>query len=70
MSTISPREFAALRGVLPAITAEHLFAVYRISETTWRKLREGRPVKRVTLDRIRARYRDMGRAAEWNRKVS
>jgi len=31
-------------------------AVYGISETTWRRLSKGQPVKRVTLERMRARY--------------
>lgn len=53
--TISRAEFARLRQALPAITREHLFAVYGVSENTWRKLRDGEPVKRVTLERLRAR---------------
>lgn len=53
--TISRAEFADLRQALPAITREHLFAVYGVSENTWRKLRDGEPVKRSTLERMRAR---------------
>jgi len=53
---ISREEFMALRQALPAITSEHLFNLYGISENTWRRLREGRGVRRSTLDRIRARY--------------
>ena len=52
---ISREEFAALRQGLPAITREHLFGVYGVSENTWRKLRDGEPVKRSTLERMRAR---------------
>ena len=38
------------------MTRERLFDCYAISETTWNKLRDGKPVKRTTLDRILARY--------------
>lgn len=54
--SMSSSEFLALRHALPAITAESLFEIYGISETTWRKLREGRPVKRVTIERVRRRF--------------
>lgn len=45
-----------LRARLPAVTRPHLFACYAISETTWTKLRDGKPIKRSTLERILARY--------------
>jgi hypothetical protein len=48
--------FQCLRARLPAVTRERLFDCYAISETTWNKLRDGKPVKRTTLDRILARY--------------
>lgn len=54
--TISRETFQCLRARLPAVTRERLFDCYAISETTWNKLRDGKPVKRVTLDRILARY--------------
>ncbi|MBO9544566.1 hypothetical protein [Caulobacter sp.] len=53
---IASREtFQSLRARLPAVTREHLFDCYAISETTWNKLRDGKPVKCVTLERILAR---------------
>jgi DNA-binding Xre family transcriptional regulator len=52
-----PREtFQRLRARLPAVTREHLFDCYAISETTWTKLRDGKPIKRSTLERILLRY--------------
>jgi len=45
-----------LRARLPAVTREHLFDCYAISETTWTKLRDGKPIKRSTLERILQRY--------------
>jgi hypothetical protein len=55
-----PREhFEMLKGSLPAITREHLFGVYGISETTWCKLRDGAPIKLSTWLRIQARYERM-----------
>ncbi|HJV41504.1 hypothetical protein [Caulobacter sp.] len=53
--TASQEIFQRLRARLPAVTREHLFECYAISETTWTKLRDGRPVKRSTLDRILVR---------------
>ena len=53
--TISRDVFQSLRSRLPAVTREHLFDCYAISETTWTKLRDGKPVKRSTLDRILAK---------------
>jgi len=50
--TASREIFQRLRARLPAVTREHLFECYAISETTWTKLRDGKPVKRSTLDRI------------------
>jgi DNA-binding Xre family transcriptional regulator len=54
--TASPETFQRLRARLPAVTREHLFDCYAISETTWTKLRDGKPIKRSTLDRILLRY--------------
>ncbi len=50
--TITAGQFEQLKSRLPAITREWLTARYGISETTWCKLRDGRPVKRITLDRM------------------
>lgn len=56
-TVIVPRELVQrLRARLPAVTREHLFDCYAISETTWTKLRDARPVKRSTLERILQRY--------------
>ena len=57
MIAVSADEFARLRARLPAVTADQIRAVYGISETTWRKIRRGVPVRRETLDRMRSRYR-------------
>jgi hypothetical protein len=54
--TISRETFQALRTRLPAVTRERIFDCYAISETTWNKLRDAKPIKRTTLDRILARY--------------
>jgi DNA-binding Xre family transcriptional regulator len=50
-----PDVVARLRAQLPAVTRSHLQDRFAISETTWAKLRDGRPIKRVTLERILAR---------------
>lgn len=53
--TISRERFETLKGALPAVTREHLFSLYGISETTWNKLRKGEPIKLGTWERIQAR---------------
>lgn len=56
--TVADREtFMALRRVLPSATKVCLQDTFGISETTWVKLRDGRPIKTSTLERILARYR-------------
>ncbi len=62
MVTIPREEFEALRERLPRTTSEGLFETYRISQNTWYKLRDGQPVKRKTLDQLRARYREVAGA--------
>ena len=56
MVAIDPEEFEAMKARLPKATAEGLFETYRISQNTWYKLRDGLPVKRKTIDQLRARY--------------
>ncbi len=53
--TISRERFETLKGALPAVTREHLFSLYGISETTWTKLRRGEPIKLNTWERMLAR---------------
>jgi hypothetical protein len=55
-TVLPPEAVLKLRGRLPAITRRHLFDLYGISETTWTKLRDGKPVKASTLIRILERY--------------
>lgn len=53
---VSPQVVLKLRDQLPAITRRHLFDFYGISETTWTKLRDGKPIKMSTLLRVLDRY--------------
>lgn len=59
MVSIEPDEFEAMKARLPKATQEGLMDTYRISQNTWYKLRDGQPVKRKTLDQVRARYREV-----------
>ena len=59
MVTIARDEFEAMKAHLPCATREGLFETYRISQNSWYKLRDGEPVKRQTLERLRERYRDL-----------
>ena len=54
--TIPQEQFQTLKRALPAVTREHLFSVYGISETTWTKLRKSMPIKLTTWQRIQVRY--------------
>lgn len=53
---ISADQFEKLNRRLPAVTSTVLFDTYRISESTWRKMRQGKPVARDTLSRVFDRY--------------
>ncbi|MDB5457354.1 MAG: hypothetical protein JWP92_2939 [Caulobacter sp.] len=44
-----------LKALLPAVTRQHLMLILGISETTWCKLRDGKPIKRTTWNRLLAR---------------
>jgi hypothetical protein len=57
MLVLDRETFQGLRRVLPAATKDCLRETFGVSETTWVKLRDGRPVKRSTLDRLLDRYR-------------
>lgn len=62
MVAIEREEYEAMKARLPRATAEGLFDTYRISQNTWYKLRDGVPVKRKTIDQLRARYRQIAGA--------
>lgn len=55
-------EFEEMKARLSRATSEGLFETYRISQNTWYKLRDGQPVKRKTLERLRERYREVAGA--------
>jgi hypothetical protein len=59
MATISSEEFGRLRRALPAATQEGVMQTYRISQHSWYKLRDGKPVKQSVIDRMRARYAEL-----------
>lgn len=59
MVTIANDEFEAMRAHLPCATREGLFETYRISQNSWYKLRDGQPVKRQTLERLRERFQQV-----------
>ncbi len=59
MVTIANDEFEAMKAHLPCATCEGLFETYRISQNSWYKLRDGQPVKRQTLERLRERFQQV-----------
>lgn len=60
MDTMSKEEFDRLRRSLPAATKEGVMATYGISQHSWYKLRDGKPVKQTVIERIRGRFAAMG----------
>lgn len=56
MGTITSEEFAELRRSLPTATKEGVMATYRISQNSWYKLRDGKPVKQIVIDRMRESF--------------
>ena len=61
MVAIDPDEFEAMKARLPSATREGIMETYRISQNSWYKLRDGVPVKRKTLDQLRARYQEIAK---------
>lgn len=57
MVVLDRQTFEGLRRVLPAATKVCLQETFGVSETTWVKLRDGRPVRKSTLERLLQRYR-------------
>jgi hypothetical protein len=60
MDTISKEEFDRLRRNIPAVTKEGVMATYGISQHSWYKLRDGKPVKIKVIQRMRERFAAMG----------
>jgi hypothetical protein len=60
MLVVDRELFHGLRRALPAATKDCLRETFGVSETTWVKLRDGRPIKRITLERLLDRYRRLG----------
>ena len=56
MVTIARDEFETMKAHLPCATREGLFETYRISQNSWYKLRDGQPLKRKTIERLRERF--------------
>lgn len=56
MVLVNQEQVLALRNALPAVTKVWLQEVLGVSETTWRSLRDGRPIRQSTYDRLVARF--------------
>ena len=56
MGIMTDEEFARLRRAIPAVTKDGVMATYRISQHSWYKLRDGKPVKQSVIERVRERY--------------
>ncbi|WP_168072647.1 hypothetical protein [Caulobacter sp. SSI4214] len=55
MIIVDSDQVRRLRSLLPAITKAHLQGTLGISETTWVRLRDKRPIRRSTYDRLMRR---------------
>lgn len=52
MIVVDPEQVRRLRDLLPALTKAHLQTTLGISETTWVRLRDRRPIRRSTYERL------------------
>jgi len=57
MIVVDAEQVRRLRGLLPALTKVHLQETLGISETTWVRLRDRRPIRRSTYERLLRRSR-------------
>ncbi|WP_082539713.1 MULTISPECIES: hypothetical protein [unclassified Caulobacter] len=57
MVLVNQEQVLALRSALPAVTKVWLQEVLGVSETTWRSLRDGRPIRQSTYDRLIAKLK-------------
>ena len=55
MVLVDQEQVVVIRNALPAVTKVWLQEVLGVSETTWRSLRDGRPIRRSTYDRLLAK---------------
>jgi hypothetical protein len=68
MVLVDQQKVLVIRSALPAVTKVWLQEVLGVSETTWRSLRDGRPIRQSTYNRLLAKLertsgRDMVRKA-------
>ena len=56
MIIVDSDQVRRLRSLLPASTKAHLQGTLGISETTWVRLRDKRPIRRSTYDRLMRRF--------------
>lgn len=52
MIVVDPEQVRRLRSLLPALTKAHLQDTLGISETTWVRLRDRRPIRQSTYERL------------------
>ncbi|PIC00520.1 hypothetical protein [Caulobacter sp. X] len=52
MIIVDPEQVRRLRDLLPALTKAHLQDTLGISETTWVRLRDRRPIRLSTYERL------------------
>ena len=55
MVLVDQEKVLVIRGALPAVTKVWLQEVLGVSETTWRSLRDGRPIRQSTYNRLLAK---------------
>ena len=56
MASITREEFNEYRRHIPAVTKAGVMATYHISEHSWYKLRDGKPVKISVLETLKRRF--------------
>lgn len=58
MIIVDLHQVRRIQAALPAITKAHLQETLGISETTWVRLRDARPIRRSTYERLMRRVGD------------
>lgn len=55
MVLVDQDQVLALRSALPAVTKVWLQEILGVSETTWRSMRDGKPIRESTYNRLLAK---------------
>lgn len=70
MVLVDQEQVLVIRKALPAVTKVWLQEVLGVSETTWRSLRDGRPIRQSTYNRLIAKLEMTRERAPPRRRIA